>query len=65
MFQSLLQKFEHVFQDEVPKELPLIIGIEYKIDFISVVVMPNRLAYKVNLTETEEIQKRVEELCLV
>jgi len=34
MFQSLLQEFDDVFQDEIPKGLPPIRGIEHKIDFI-------------------------------
>ena len=31
-----------MFQDEVPKGLPLVRGIEHKIDFISGDVIPNR-----------------------
>ena len=44
MFQSLLQEFDDVFQDEVPKELPPIRGIGHKIDFIPGAVIPNRPA---------------------
>ena len=62
MFQSLLQEFDDVFQDEVPKELPPIKGIEHKIDFIPGAVIPNRPAYRANPTETKEIQRQVEEL---
>ena len=61
MFQSLLQEFDDVFQDEVPKELPSIRGIEHKIDFILGAVIPNRPAYRVNPTETKEIQRQVDE----
>ena len=62
MFQSLLQEFDDVFQDEVPKGLPPISGIEHKIDFIPGVVIPNRPAYRANSTETKEIQRQVEEI---
>ena len=62
MFKSLLQKFDDVFQDEVPKELPPIRGIEHKIDFIPGTVIPNRPAYRANPTETKEIRRQVEEL---
>ena len=57
MFQSLLKEFEDVFQDEVPKELPPIRGIEHKIDFIPVTVIPNRPAYRANPTESKEIHR--------
>ena len=59
MFQSLLQEFENVFQDEVPKGLPLIRDIEHK---ITGAIIPNRLAYRENPTETKEIQRQVGEL---
>ena len=59
MFQSLLQEFENVFQDEVPKELPLIRDIEHK---ITGAIIPNRLAYRENPTETKEIPRQVGEL---
>ena len=62
MFQYLLQKFDDVFQDEVPKELPPIKGIEHKIDFIPGAVIPNKPAYRANPTETQEIRRQVEEL---
>ena len=55
MFQSLLQEFEIVFQDEVPKGLPLIRDIEHKIDFITGAIIPNRPAYRENPTKTREI----------
>ena len=44
MLQSLLQEFEYVFQDEVPKGLPPIRDIEHKVDFIPEVVILNRPA---------------------
>ncbi|XP_023534142.1 uncharacterized protein LOC111795765 [Cucurbita pepo subsp. pepo] len=50
-----MKEFDDVFQDEVPKGLPPIRGIEHKIDFIPGAVIPNRLAYRANPTETQEI----------
>ena len=50
-----LHKFEDVFQDEVPKELPPIRGIDHKIDLIPGAVIPNRPAFRANTTETKEI----------
>ena len=58
-FQSLLQEFEDMFQD---KEIPPIRGTEHNIDFIPRTVIPYKPAYRVNPTETKEIQRQVEEL---
>ena len=62
MFQSLLQEFNDVFQDEVPQGLPPIRGIEHKIDFIPGAVISNRPAYRANPIKTKELQRQVEEL---
>ena len=51
-----------MFQDEVPKGLPLITSIEHKIDFILGVVIHNKAAYRANPTKTKEIKRQVEEL---
>ena len=53
VFQSLLKKFEDVFQDEVSKRLSSNRGIEHKIDFISRIVISNSPTYRVNPTETK------------
>jgi len=62
VFQSLLQEFEDMFRDEVLKELPPIRGTEHQIDFILGAVISNKPAYRVNPTETKEIQRQVKEL---
>ena len=59
---SLLQEFEDVFPEEIPKGLPPIRGIEHQIDFIPGVAIPNRTAYRSNPEETKELQKQVGEL---
>ena len=38
---SLLQEFEDVFPEEIPKGLPPIRGIEHQIDFVPSVTVPN------------------------
>jgi len=59
VFQSLLQEVEDMFQD---KEISLIRGTKHKIDFIPRTVIPYTPAYRVNPSETKEIQRKVEEL---
>ena len=46
---SLLQEFEDVFPDEIPKGLPPIRGIEHQIDFVHGATIPNRGTYRSNL----------------
>jgi hypothetical protein len=43
---SLLQEFEDLFADDVPKGLPPIRGIEHQIDFIPGASIPNKPAYR-------------------
>ena len=62
VFQSVLQAFEDVFQDEAPKGLPPIRCIQHKIEFIHGATIPNRPAYKANPARIKEIQRQVEEL---
>ena len=59
---SLLQEFEDVFPEEIPKGLPPIRGIEHQIDFVLGATILNRPAYKSNLEDTKELQKQVGEL---
>ena len=58
---SLLQEYEDVFPNDVPSRLPPIRGIEYQIDFVPGVIIPNRPAYRSNPKETKELQRQVEE----
>ena len=59
---SLLQEYEDVFPNDVPSRLPPIRGIEYQIDFVPGVIIPNRPAYRSNSKETKELQRQVEKL---
>ena len=52
---SLLQEFEDVSPEEIPKGLPPIRGIKHQIDFVSAATIPNLLAYRSNLEETKEL----------
>ena len=51
-----------MFPNNMPNGLLPIRGIEHQIDFVSGVTIPNRLAYRSNLAETKELQRKVEEL---
>ena len=59
---SLLQEFDDVFPEEIPKGLPPIRGIKHQIDFVPSATIPNRLAYWSNPKKTKELQKQVGEL---
>ena len=59
---SLLQEFQDVLLEDMPLGLPLIRGIEHHIDFVPVVVIPNRPAYKRNLEKTKKLWRQVNEL---
>ena len=58
VFQYVLQEFKNMFQDEVPKGLPVIRGIEHKVDFILRTVIPNKSAYRVNPTEQKKLKSK-------
>ena len=59
---NVLQDYEDVFPEELPKGLPPLRGIEHQIDLIPGAVIPNRPAYRANPEETKELQRQVEEL---
>ena len=59
---SLLQEYKDMFPNNMPNGLPPIRGIEHQINFVPGVTIPNRLAYRSNLEETKELQRKVEEL---
>ena len=59
---SLLQEFEDVFPEEIPKGLLHIRGIEPHIDFVLGSTISNRPAYRSNPKETKELQKQIGEL---
>ena len=54
---TLLQDFDYVFPNEVPNGLSLIRGIEHQIDFVLGATILNKLAYRSNPDETNELQR--------
>ncbi|XP_031392126.1 uncharacterized protein LOC116204196 [Punica granatum] len=56
------EEFGDVFPTELPNRLPPIRGIEYQIDFVPRVAIPNRPAYRSNPEETKELQRQVDKL---
>ena len=55
-------EFTHVFPEEIPPGLPPKRSIQHHIDLIPGAILPNKPAYRMNPTETREIQRQVEEL---
>ena len=51
-----------ILVDDLPNELPPIRKISHHMDFIPGVSLPNKVAYRMNLQENEEIKKQVQEL---
>ncbi|XP_074278589.1 uncharacterized protein LOC141602181 [Silene latifolia] len=58
----LIQRFQEVFPDELPSELPPLRGIEHHIDLIPVSVLPNKPAYRCDPNARKELQHQIEEL---
>jgi len=52
---ALLQKFCHLFPEEMPTGLPLKREIQHRVDLIPDFVLPNKLVYRMNPKETTEI----------
>jgi hypothetical protein len=59
---NLLQEFKDVFPAEIPLGLSPLRGIEHQIDLIPGASLPNGDVYMINLEETKEIQRQVQEL---
>ena len=59
---SLLRAFAHAFPDEIPAGLPPKRDIQHHIDLVPGAILPNKLAYRMNPKDTDEIQWQVEEL---
>lgn len=53
---NILKEFDVVFSKEGLIGLPPMRGIEHQIDFVLGKTLPNRLAYRINLQETKEIE---------
>lgn len=58
----LLDKFKDVLPEEILAGLPHIRGIEHQIDLVPGAALPNRPAYRMNPTETKELEKQIQDL---
>jgi hypothetical protein len=59
---ALLDRFAHVFPEDIPPGLPPKRTIQHHIDLIPGAILPNKPAYRMNPKETMEIQRQVAEL---
>ena len=59
---TLIEKFGHLFPEEIPMGLPPKRDIQHHIDLAPGSILPNKPAYRMNLKDTVEIQRQVEEL---
>ena len=59
---ALLEKFCHLFPEEIPTGLPPKRDIQHHIDLIPGSILPNKPAYRMNPKDTNEIQRQVAEL---
>ena len=55
--QPLIHAFEDVFVADLPLGLPPIRGIEHQIHLLPGASLPNKLAYRCNLTKFKELQR--------
>ena len=59
---TLIEKFCHVFPEEIPMGLPPNRDTQHHIDLIPGSILPNKPAYRMNLKDINEIQRQVAKL---
>ncbi|XP_022891902.1 uncharacterized protein LOC111406756 [Olea europaea var. sylvestris] len=59
---NLLHEFTDVIPDEIPPGLPPMRDIQHCIDFIPGASLPNKVAYRMNPKEQEDLQRQVDDL---
>lgn len=60
--QELLSKYQDVFPDELPKELPPSRSVDHKIEIIPGSEPPSRPTYQLSLAEMDELRKQLDDL---
>jgi hypothetical protein len=60
----LLQDFDDVLPEDIPRGLSPLRGIEHQIDLVSRASILNRPAYRSNLVEMKELQRQVNDLIM-
>jgi hypothetical protein len=61
-FQKVLEEYQVVFPDELPKGLPPKRSIDFEIELIPGAVPPCRAPYRLSLEEREELKKQLDDL---
>ena len=59
---DLLKEFPNIFSDNVPDGLPLVRKISHQMDLISGASLPNKATHRMTPTESEELNRQVNEL---
>ena len=59
---DLLKEFLDIVLDNVPNGLPLVQKISHQMDLIPRKIFPNKVAYRMTLAKSEELNKKVNEL---
>ena len=62
MVRPILEKYQDVFPDDLPNELPPLRDIQHAIDFVPGSTLPNLPHYRMNPTEHAELKRQVDEL---
>jgi hypothetical protein len=60
--QKLLEEFDDIVVDELPRSLPLIRSISHHIDLIPGAILPNNAVYRLMPQENEEFKRQVQDL---
>jgi hypothetical protein len=57
--QELLEEFDDIIVDELPRSLPLIRSVSHHIDLMPRAIFPNKAVYILMPQENEEVKRQV------